>query len=279
MRILRASALVSLLVLVFSLAGCGQPPNGNDAGPIDSGAADSGADAGPVDAGPSYTPACTAAIAPACTDQSIPGLDLKKPVGTGLITNAAVDGGWVSVVDSTAGTPPGSTTPTESYVYAKFTPTGLTKVMLGDEAALDSMAWDIAFRRYVIRLNGSYSGSSCVGAATLPLGASYDGLTAEPSGAVYKLDSFYSATPAACTFVPDLIGNPATALSTFYEYNGCVKTTGLVYALRTAEGRHLKLTIDAYYFPLSAQTYCNANNAKAAGSTAGNLSMRWAFLD
>lgn len=275
MRLLSASALVSLLVSLFALVGCGQPPNGNDAGAADSGATDAGADAGPVDAGPTYTAVCTAPIAPACTDQSIPGLLLKKPVGSGLVVTSAIDGGFLSVVDASAG----GMTPSESYVYAKFSAAGLTKVMLGDEAALDSMAWDIAFRRYVIRLNGANSGSSCVGAAALPAGASYDGLTAVPVGAVYKLDTFYTDTPAACTLVPDPLGNPETALSTFYSYTGCVETTGLVYVVRTAEGRHLKLTVDAYYAPMAAQTTCNTTHVTAAAFTSANLSLRWAFLD
>ena len=277
MRLVRASVPVSLLGL-FSLAvlvACGPTPSGNDAGDTDAGTQDAGNDAGVVDAGPAYTAVCTSPIAPACTDQAIPGLLLKKPVGSGLIVTTAIDGGFQSVVDASAG----GMTPSESYVYGKFTPTGLTKVMLGDEAALDSMAWDIAFRRYVIRLNGSYSGSSCVGAATLPAGVSYDGLTSEPVGAVYKLDTFYTDTPAACTLVPDPLGNPSTALSTFYKYTACVETTGLVYVVRTAEGRHLKLTVDAYYSPLSAQTYCNTNHTNTTSFTPANLSLRWAFLD
>ena len=47
-------------------------------------------------------------------------------------------------------------------MYAKFTANGLVKLdTLSDMTALDSMDWDIAFRRYVVRINSGFSGPSC----------------------------------------------------------------------------------------------------------------------
>ncbi len=244
--------------------------------------ADGGTDAGSGDAGPTVNPVCVSKVAPPCQDQAILALDLKKPVAPGLITSSAVDGGYVSVVDATAGSD-GLSPVTDSFVYGKFTSAGLTKVAVGDEAALDSMDWDIAFRRYVVRLNGGPSGPSCVGASALPVGTSYDALAAVSSGAGYAVDAYYADTPAACTFVADSAGlgtSPATALSSYYQYpNQCVQMTSRVYAVQTADGHHLKLTLDGYYFPVSAQVYCNTYGSKQGGSVSATLTLRWAFLD
>lgn len=242
------------------------------------GSADSGtpADAGNgtgMDAGMSFT--CTRTDVE-CSDQAIQNLDLKSVPATGGISNVAEGSGWLSTVDSRGG----GFQPTESYVYARFTATGMEKLPMHDLTALDNMDWDIAFRRFIVRVNSGDSGPSCVGVATLPVGTAYDSITALPSGLIYEGDDFLDRAPT-CGFVPDGSGldtSPYTALSTFYAYQSCVKTTNRSYVLQTQFGRHVKLTITTYYAKVSDQEACNAGTP-VAGATSGTIRVRWAFLD
>ncbi len=211
-----------------------------------------------------------------CSDQAIAKLDLKVPAATELIVNTPDGTGWSSTIDASGG----GVLPTDSYVYATFGATGLVKVALGDQAALDSMGWDIAFRRFIIRLNGGDSGPSCTGAAALPMGTSYEQVTQVPSAATFAVDDFLDAPPG-CGFLDDgsgLTTSPATALASFYAYTTCVTMTGRVFVVQTASGRHLKLTVSTYYATEAGQTMCNTSGS--SGTTpGGTVRLRWAFLD
>lgn len=262
----RSCAWLSLLVL----AACdgGTPVNMDDAGPPD---------AGPPDAGPMWTPLCTEPTATPCTDESILDLNLFTNANAATIENTADGEGWQSHVDATAG----GFSPTMSYVYARFTDEGLERVDVGDDAAFDSMDWDIAFRRFIIRLNSGPSGPSCVAAARTAPSTDYDSLTSVPDGVEFHMEEYYSAAPD-CTLVPDSygLGSPATVLANFWEYPGCVAMTGNVYVLALANGRHVKLTITDYYEP-SYQDTCDSTGSVTMGSVngAGNIRMRWAYID
>src|SRR5262245_16087908 len=145
-----------LLHLTFALGGLcaacsGDPGNTSSTGSTSTGSSSSSGMGG---AG-GGTGACMPGTV-ACSDQVILEPNLQKDITKGLITDMADGTGWISAVDATAG---GAFAPTpESYTYAKFTDQGLTKVMISDEMALDSVDWDIAFRRYVIRINSGNSG-------------------------------------------------------------------------------------------------------------------------
>ncbi len=60
------------------------------------------------------------------------------------------------------------------WTYVKFSADGLTRVDIDDETALESMDWDLALKRYIIRVNSGSSGPSCVGAAAM-MGFEYGG--------------------------------------------------------------------------------------------------------
>jgi hypothetical protein len=211
-----------------------------------------------------------------CSDQAIQGLDLKMTVAAGTITTVADGAGFKSTVDATGGGFP----PTDSYVYARFTATGLEKLPISDMTGLDSMDWDIAFRRYVIRLNGGDSGPSCVAGQALPGGTAYDTTSAIPANYVPGSDDFLTPAPA-CGFVDDGSGlgtSPRTYLSGFYTYSGCVAMSGLVYVITTQLGRHVKLTVTTYYATEAAQTTCNST-ASSGGALGGTIRARWQYLD
>lgn len=211
-----------------------------------------------------------------CSDQAIQQLDLKSTVAAGLITTSADGTGFKSTVNATGGGFP----PTDSYVYARFTATGLEKLPISDLTGLDSMDWDIAFRRYVIRINSGDSGPSCVAAQALAVGASYDTTAAIPTDFLPEGDDFLTRAPA-CAFVDDGSGlgsSPRTYLSSFYQYTGCVSMTGRVYVLRTQLGRHVKLTVTTYYATEAAQQTCETTTS-SGGALGGTIRVRWAYLD
>ena len=249
---------------------------------VDAGGNDAGADAG-TDGG---APRC-GSTAVSCSDQVSADLDLKTTVNAAAITNAADGVGYKSTIDSRGG----GLTPSMSYVYAKFTDTGLVKVDLSDEAALLSLGWDIAFRRFVIRLNGGSSGPSCVDAAKTTAGTSFDALTAPPGGLGYAVDDFVGPPAptdagaadagSGCLFKDDGSGlptSPSTALAGFYAYAGCVSMSSRVFIVRTRLGRDVKLLVTSYYDTEANQTLCNAGTP-SGGAFGGTVRVRWSFLD
>ncbi len=254
----------------------GTPDSGTpDAGPTDAGASDAGnADAGRVDAG-----SLCAATPVTCSDQAIQSLDLKNTVNAAAITTLFEDGGFRSTIDATAG----GFTPTLGFVYGRFTDTGLDKVSITDEASLNSLDWDIAFRRFVIRINSGSSGPSCVKASVTSAGTIYDTLLGTPGAGAFVSDDF-EGPPPTCMFKDDNSGlttSPSTALAninaSFYAYNNCVGMSGRVFVVRTRAGRHVKLLVTHYYPTDAAQMTCNSGtNPNVAG---GTIRVRWSFLD
>jgi hypothetical protein len=251
-----------------------------DAG-FDGGAGDAGMDAG-IDAGVDAGTLCPSTPI-TCSDQAIQNLDLKNVPNDALITNANEDAGFKSTIDATAGVPPGGITPVKGFVYGKFTDTGLVKVSLSDEAALSSLDWDIAFRRFVIRVNSGSSGPSCVKAVATAPGTPYETLLTVPQGGTYVADDF-NGPPPNCMFKEDgsgLATSPSTALAnpsaSFYNYNTCVAMTNRVFLVRTRAGRHVKLVVTNYYPADAAQLTCNGGTSPmTAGAT---IKVRWSFLD
>jgi hypothetical protein len=210
-----------------------------------------------------------------CSDQVIQGLAFADEPAPGKLDSQAEGAGFLAIVDATAGGP--FNPDPDSYVYGKFTDGGLVKVALSDEESLDSMDWDIAFRRYIVRINSANSGPSCVRAARVPGEADYDGLAAVPDGLSYDADEYFTES---CDLIPDgsgLEGSPATALSGYWTYPGCVKMTGNVYVLELASGRHLKLVVAAYYEP-AVQDQCDSTGSVPMGSPGATLRVRWAWL-
>lgn len=211
-----------------------------------------------------------------CSDQVIQGLDLKTGVAPGLIQNAADGTGFLSTIDSRGGGFP----PTQSYIYARFTDTGLDKLPLDDMQALDSMDWDIAFRRFVIRINSGDSGPACVAGATLPNSTTYASVTSVPTGIGYEEDDFVDRPPT-CAWTPDgsgLDSSPRTYLSSYYDYTSCVSMTGRTFIVKPGNGRRLKLTVTTYYATEAGQASCDSSGS-SGGALGGTIRLRWAFLE
>lgn len=230
---------------------------------------DGGTDAGPTGA----TAVCTEPADIPCEDEMFQEQGLNELVSEGDVTNTALDdGGFESRVDATAG---GYMAAKKWTTYVKFTDSGLEKVAINDEDALESMDWDISFRRFMIRINSGNSGPSCVAAAELGASTEFTDDVTIPDDADFVHDAYYNDT---CTLLPDGsgLGSAATALSTFWAYPGCVQMTGSVYVIRLASGKHVKFTVDAYYGDQQAQ--CQDTDSPPSGVSA-NMIVRWAFID
>lgn len=212
----------------------------------------------------------------ACADQVIQQLNLKTIINPDGITNTQGAAGWTSVINATAG---GAFNPNPpSFIYARFTATGLEKMDLSDEQAMDSQAWHIAFRRYVIRINSGSSGPGCVTGVRMPANSTFEGTTTVPGSVTPRQDEFMSDT---CELISDgsgLESSPATAMSSYYSYNGCVKTTGNIFVLDLAGGGRVKVVVDHYY-SAAVQAECNSTGAATTMPTgSGTIGIRWDFL-
>lgn len=228
-------------------------------------------------AGGGSAAACSEPTEVACADSIIQDMNLKNEPAPGLIANEADGTGWKSVIDATAGGF-GAADP-HSFVYGRFTDKGLEKVDISDEQSLESMDWDIAFRRYIVRVNSADSGPSCVTAArTIPGSTTYEALAAVPADLKYFTDDYF--TDDSCELIPDGSGlpdSPATALSSYWTYPNCVAMTGNIFVVQLKDGRHLKLIVDAYYKDLAGQEQCNMTGS-SGGAPSATITMRWAFL-
>jgi len=165
--------------------------------------ADSG-DAGDTgDTGGNPNAVCTEPTDVACVDQIILDLSLHDDKICDDEVSTTTDGDdFVTTVDASAG---GYNQATNNpWVYVKFTETGASRVDIDDETALENMDWDLALRRFIIRLNSGDSGPSCVGVDTLS-GQTYDEVTAVPEGTTYEYDDFYDES---CSLQSDRSGLP-----------------------------------------------------------------------
>lgn len=219
---------------------------------------------------------CTVHTVP-CSDQSIQQLSFKSTVNnTAMLTNVEAGGVFTTSIDATGG----GLTPTESYVYGRFTATGLERVAISDETSLDSNDWDIAFRRFVIRTNGGVSGPGCVTVARTAASTTFDGLTSEPAGLEQRTEEYFSDPTGTCEYVPDGsgLGSPGVALQSFWTYPGCVQMTDNVFILTLNDGKKVKFLVQQYY-NTTVQDYCDENGELPGGSSgAGNVIVKWAFL-
>ena len=205
-------------------------------------------------------------------------LRLFDTVNPDPITEEGAAPQFRSLIDARAG---GSSS-TRSFIYMSFTDQGLQKRDLSDEAAFTSLDWDIALRRYVLRLNSGVSGPSCVEAARTAPGTSFDALTQVPANLSWRTEEYFTPPAMAggmCTYVPDTsgIGAPGTALSSFWTYQNCVQMTGNVYVVRTRTGRYVKLQVLSYYSPTEQDT-CDTMSTVPAQNSAALVRIRWGFI-
>lgn len=209
-----------------------------------------------------------------CTDTSVSTLMLFDEPSTGKIREEGKGTDFSTFVDATGG----GMNASQSYLYAKFTEKGLQKVDITDEEAFESLDWQIAFRRYVIRLNSGVSGPGDVQAGRTAPMTQFATLKEVPDDLELRTEEYF--TGDSCEFVSDGsgIGAPATALASFWTYKMCLQMTKNVYVIALPKKRHVKLEVLSYYSPEN-QKRCDETGEVGIPSGAGNIRVRWAFLD
>ena len=99
-----------------------------------------------------------------------------------------------------------------------------------------------------------------------------------PQNLTLHADEYFTDS---CDIIPDGSGlpdSPATVLSSFWTYPGCVAMTGHVFVIQIADGRYVKLIVDDYYTP-SVQDQCDTTGMIPMSNTgSANFVVRWAFL-
>ena len=214
---------------------------------------------------------CDAVEAVTCEDALYLDLGLQESVNDDEVSTITEGDDFITYVDATAGGYQSAAT--NPWVYIKFTENGAEKVSISDEDSLESLDWDMSLRRFILRLNGGSSGPSCVGSAVF-MDETYDSLTSVPDGVMYVEDDYYTSD---CSLINDSSGlpdNPQTALGPWWEYPGCVATTGYPFVIQLASGKLIKLVVESYYE--EGQDNCNNNGSMGSGSA--NFTIRWTFL-
>ncbi len=232
------SLLCALALAAPIGAGCGGDDDGGDDNPgIDAGdGADDGAD---VDAGDGDGLDASVGCVP--TDLLPADFIPIAEVADADLTSTTEEGVTVATVDATAG---GFFDAADNpFIYVDLE-TGV-KVDIDDVEALTSDAWDIAFKRATIRLNGGDSGPGDVGLAVVEGG--FDDVTEAPADATYEEDDWVSED---CTLVAERDGTPASAFHEWYDYEDATMTLTpkpIVHVIRTRSGGFVKLVIDSFY--------------------------------
>jgi len=235
-------------------------------------AACTGSDTDPTGDTDASTAVCTEPKEVSCEDDLILTLGMQDFVSTGAVGTTQDGGDFLTTIDATAGG--FGQSDSNPWVYVRFTANGAEKVEIDDETALGDMSWHLAAKRFILRLNGGSSGPSCVGAAPF-LEREYSDLTEVPAGTRFVEDDYYTED---CTIVNDSSGlpnSPQVAMGAWWEYPGCVQTTGVPFLVQLDSGEVIRVRVESYY--ATDQDVCN--NTGTGGSGGGNLTLRWSFVE
>lgn len=181
-------------------------------------------------------------------------------VSTGMITVTQDPGDpmlWSADIDATAG---GSMDYDKNpFIYLDLIKR--TKVDITDVQAQTSKDWDLAFKRWQIKLNSGDSGPGGVTVARVA-GKTLAEVTAAPAGP-YKADAYFDDK---CNLSMDPIGGLGTELSDWYDYDTItMRLTPMkeVWVLPRRDGQgHIKVQLTSYY----------------KGMVSGDFSMSWSYL-
>ena len=91
---------------------------------------------------------------------------------------------------------------------------------------------------------------------------------------MYVQDEYYTSD---CSLINDSSGlpdNPQTVLGPWWEYPGCVATTGYPFVIQLADGRLVKWVVESYY----AENQESCNNSGTPGQNSANFTIRWSFV-
>lgn len=215
---------------------------------------------------------CTEPAEVACVDELILNLSLHDDkVSEGAVATSTDGEDYVTTVDASAGGY--SEASKNPWTYIRFTADGAEKVEIDDETALESMEWHMALHRYKIRINSGASGPSCVSVSP-KIEGDYASLSEVGEPTWYE-DAYMTASCEMTNESSGLPDSPQVAMSPWWSYESCVKTTGTPFLMQLDDGHVLKLVVESYY--LTGQAECNESNA--TGGDSGNYTLRWQILE
>ncbi len=152
-------------------------------------------------------------------------------------------------VDATAGGQNGA--PTHPWTFIALG--SATKAAVTDVSSLESLAWDLAFKRAQIYTNGGEGGPG-KGAAVF-LDKDFANVTsADLTGAAFASEEFFDDD---CNPTVDLTGAASTSFSTWYNYDDQTHVLSPVagtWLVRGATGKFFKLSFESYYATPSGGT-------------------------
>lgn len=227
----------TLMGLACMVVACSSSPldPGSTAGGSGSGGGAGAAAAGSGSAGAAFVDSCSAARAQL--------LGAIETVSTGSVQVLANTAGVKTLyVDATAGGQNGAATHPWTFIALGEG----TKADLNDVSSLQSLAWDLAFKRALIYTNGGEGGPGK--GASVFIDKDFGSVTsADLTGAEFVTEKFFDDE---CNPYVDITGAASTSLSAWYAYD---ETTHVVspmagtWLVRGATGKFFKLAFISYY--------------------------------
>ena len=145
-------------------------------------------------------------------------------------------------VDATAGGQNGTTT--HPWVFVSLS--SATKVEVNDLTSLESVDWDLAFKRALVYGNGGEGGPG--DSASAFVAKDFASVTsADAAGVEFLSEEFFDEE---CNPIVDLTGAASTSFSTWYNYDAETHVLSPVngtWLVRGATGKLFKLRFKSYY--------------------------------
>lgn len=243
-------ALWAMLTMLAAMAGCSDDDDTNQQQPdgspvLDGSAVD--ATLPDVEIFPDLGLLPDIGVTEPCESEWKDAINPQETVSAGAVTTEDQGNGiFKTTIDATAGGM--NEAHNNPFVYISLADG--SKVEIDDMAARDSTAWDLGFRRTVIRVNGGDSGAG-QGAVSILVGQTLDQVTGVPEQSTFATDDFLDDN---CQVKTNPIGSINTAFGgvdgMWYEFDtGSMQVNPKpdTYVVRRADGSHVKLYIDSYY--------------------------------
>jgi len=189
------------------------------------------------------TGGASATFVDSCSAARAQQLGAIETVSTGNVQLLSNTGGVKTLyVDATAGGQNGVTTHPWLFIALGDT----TKVALNDLSALESLGWDLAFKRVLVYTNGGQGGPGKGASAFLD--KDFANVTsADVASADFYSEKFFDDD---CNAIVDGTGSAATSFSTWYNYDEAtheVSPAPGTWLVRGATGKLFKLAFQSYY--------------------------------
>lgn len=222
----------TLFVLTCLVSACSSSPLDSSS----TGGAGSGGEANEsAGAGTTFTDNCSAARAQQ--------LGAIETISTGAVQLLSEQGGIKTLyIDATAGGQNGVTT--HPWLFVALS--SASKVSVNDVSSLQSLAWDLAFKRALVYSNGGEGGPG-VGASAF-IDKDFASVTsADAATAEFASERFFDDD---CNPIVDVTGATSTSLSAWYNYDEATHVLSPVsgtWLVRGATGKLYKLRFKDYY--------------------------------